>query len=417
MSLVKCTVSDLLGPLTQRTISPEGFLIARGAIARAGNIQEYRASELGFDVTHGMDSAQIVRLYRPTAEVHSPETLKSFEGQTLTMGHPFGGVDAERWRTVAIGDVRAVKPDGDHVTSELVIRDAAAIKEIQSESGKRQLSCGYTFDCDMTAGNTSDGKAYHGTMTSIRGNHVAVVDMARGGPTCLIDDEHRTQETKMATRIVDGITLTFADDTSASLVVKVLDEAKATTKTATDAAAADKAKTADAEAKLAAEVKAKADLVAAHDAKVKELQAQILTPEQLEALAAERAKVVGDAARLCPTVKPEGKTVAAIRAEVVTAILAGDTALKGVATAMLDGLGADKAPAEAVTAAFKAIAAVPAASGRSSNDLDRDHGRRLAGAEDARDAGAQAITGRALMIFRQTHGGKSPSEIAAQSRA
>ena len=85
MSLVKCTARDLLGQITQRTMSPEGFLIAPGAIARAGNIQEYRASELGFDVTHGMDSDHIVRLYRPTSEVHAPETIKSFEGQTLTV--------------------------------------------------------------------------------------------------------------------------------------------------------------------------------------------------------------------------------------------------------------------------------------------------------------------------------------------
>lgn len=418
MTLVRCTVRDLMGDLTQRRMTTEGFLIAPGTIARAGNIQEYRASELGFDVTRGMDANQIVRLYRPTAEVQSAETIGSFEGQTLTMGHPFAGVDAGTWRDVAIGDVREVRADGDKVSCELVIRDAKAIKDVQT--GRRQLSCGYTFDCDMTAGRTADGKAYDGTMTNIRGNHVAVVDMARGGASCRIADQHpQPQETKMATRIVDGITLTFADETSASLVVKVLDEAKAAAKTATDAAAAATTKAADAETKLAAEVKAKADLVIAHDAKVKELEAKILKPEQVEALAAERSKVVADGLRLFPELKAEGKTVAQIRTEVVTHVVGSDGALKGVATAMLDGAAVDKAPEAAVTSAFKACAAVPAADGASPRDIDADVGRKLSGKDGDRSSSgdsAPGLTGRALMIFRQTHGGRSPAEVATQTR-
>ncbi len=422
VTLVKCTVRDLMGELTQRRLTGEGFLVAPGIIARAGNVQEYRASELGFDVTRGMDANQIVRLYRPTSEVHSPETIASFEGQTLTKGHPFGGVDAETWQKVAIGDVRDVTPDGEGIKSEIVVRDAKAIKDIQS--GKRQLSCGYTFDCDMTAGRTHDGKAYDGTMTNIRGNHVAVVDMARGGPGCRIADESHPdpKERPMALRklVIDGLNLEL-EETQASIVEKIDRDAKAAVKTAADSVTAANAKATDAETKLAAEVKAKADLIVAHDAKVKELEAKILKPEQIEALATERAKVVGDAARICPDVKPEGKTVAAIRTEVVTAVLAGDSALKAVATAMLDGVAADKASPEAITSAFKACAAVPAADGASSgaSDIDREVGRKFAGADGDKSRandGAPVLSGRALMTFRQTHGGRSPSDVASQAR-
>jgi hypothetical protein len=429
VTLVKCTVRDLLGQLTQRTMSPEGFLIAPGAIARAGNIQEYRASELGFDVTRGMDANAIVRLYRPTAEVHSQDTIRSFEGQTLTMGHPFGGVDAEGWRKVAVGDIRGVKAEGDTVTGELVIRDAAAIKDIQS--GKRQLSCGYTFDCDMTAGHTADGKAYDGTMTSIRGNHVAIVDAARGGPGLRIaDSKHKgnAMKIRMVDRALAGVTLPgfsiVVDDAAGEVAQDAVDrhvKACDAATTAHDAIVADrdaqKAR-ADAAEKELAELKTKKT---AADTALAEANKKVADlPVQIESLAAERAKVVGDAARLAPDVKAEGKTVAAIRAEVVTAVLAGDTALKGVASAMLDGLAVDKAPAEAVTAAFKAIASVPAADGHSANDYDAEVGRRLSDADGDKSRandGAPVLTGRALMIFRQTHGGRSPSEVAAQARS
>lgn len=428
MTLVRCTVRDLMGDLTQRRMTAEGFLIAPGTIARAGNIQEYRASELGFDVTRGMDASQIVRLYRPTSEVHSQATIGSFEGQTLTMGHPFGGVDAGTWRDVAIGDVRDVKADGDKVSGELVIRDAKAIKDIQS--GTRQLSCGYTFDCDMTAGRTSDGKAYDGTMTNIRGNHVAVVDMARGGPGCRIGDSKSKgnhMKIRMTDRALAGVTLPgfsiVVDDGVGEVAQDAIDrlgKACDAATTAHDAIAAErdaqKAR-ADAAEKELADLKAKKTVV---DGELVEAKKKVDgIPAQVEALAAERSKVVADGLRLFPELKAEGKSVAQIRTEVVTHVVGSDGALKSVATAMLDGAAVDKAPEAAIANAFKAIAAVPAADGASPRDIDADVGRKLSGKDgDRSSAGdsAPGLTGRALMIFRQTHAGLSPAEVAAQGR-
>jgi len=416
-----------MGELTQRRVTAEGFLIAPGVIARAGNVQEYRASELGLDKSHGMDANRLVRLYRPTSEVHSPETIASFEGQTLTMGHPFEGVDADNWQKVAIGDVHDVGADGDRVKSELVIRHAAAIKDIKS-GGKRQLSCSYTFDCDLTAGHTADGKAYDGIMTNIRGNHVAVVDVARGGPGCRIGDSKSKgnhMKIRMTDRALAGVTLPgfsiVVDDGVGEVAQDAIDrlgKACDAATTAHDAIAADRDAQkirADAAEKELADLKTKKTAV---DGELVEAKKRLdAMPAQIEAQATERAKVIGDAARLCPDVKPEGKTVAQIRTEVVTAIVAGDSALKGVATAMLDGAAVDKAPAEVVAQAFKAIAAVPASDGASASDIDREVGRRLAGADGNAGAdSAPGLTGRALMIFRQTHGGMSPAEVAAQAR-
>ncbi len=169
---------------TARSITPEGFLVAPGTIATSDNVQKYSASELGLT---GYPADAMVGLYRPTDEVMSPETLASFENKPISLNHPPGSVSAANWKDFAVGDVRDVKASGKDMIAVLTIRDSKAVQRVLL--GKTALSCGYSFDLDLTPGVASDGTSYVGIQRKIRGNHTAIVDVARGGPRCRIADQ------------------------------------------------------------------------------------------------------------------------------------------------------------------------------------------------------------------------------------
>lgn len=358
MSFRRITIADLMGPLTQRKITDEGYLVAPGNLSKAGNVQDYSARELGLD-GDGMDANRIVRLYRPVDEVFSPEALKSFDSKPITLTHPPTDVTADNWREYAVGDVTGVAGGGQYMTGTLIIRDKDAVMAVVD--GTRQLSCGYSFDLDMTPGKTADGVEYHGVQRNIRGNHHAIVDAARGGPGCRVADGTRnpgTGDRPMATRVIviDDVSLEM-DATQASLVEKIVGDAKRIAKEAGDALATAQTKLTAAETALAEEKAKGIKLVADHAKEVTDLRAQIPSTAQIEALASERAKVVTDALVLVPEFKAEGKTVPAIRAEVLTSVIAADSAGKAIALAVLGGAEPAKAAEGVARAAFDAVVA------------------------------------------------------------
>lgn len=411
MSLPACHASDLF-TLTSRTLTEDGYLLAPAKIARAGNVQAYKARELGLD-SQGIPGDQIVRLLRPQDEVFSPATMERYAANPITLNHPPDNkVNADNWRQRAVGDVREVSRDGDHVGATVLIRDRAAVKAVQS--GKAQLSVGYGFDCDLTPGTTADGQEYDGVQRNIRGNHVAIVDSARGGPACRIADTD-TEDRPMATRtiVVDGISLEL-ESIQAALVEKLVGEAQKAAKTAGDTAAL-AVKRADAADEGLTQAKAANDkLETDHAAAIAELTAKIPTAAQIETLSVERAKVVADAAKLRPAFKAEGKSTAAIRGEVLVEVMGSDEALKPVAVAVLGSDDIAKASEAAVKAAFDAVTAAhgikPAATGSAQ---DAATARALTGAGNGNGTSSQKLTGRALFLYRENHGGKDPDKATA----
>lgn len=451
MTLKRCNVADLMGPLTQREITAENYLVAPANLSRADNVQEYYAKELGMDVD-GVEPRRIIRMYRPVDEVFSPDALKSFEGQTVTLQHPDEPVTADNWKEHAVGEVTGVKSDaaGKHMTGRLVIRARPAIDAVLD--GTKQMSCGYSFDADMTPGKTADGRAYDGSMRNIRGNHHAIVDAARGGPTCRIADRERqppeTGDAKMAIKkTIDGISLEFVDDAQASMVEKIVADTRAALKTAQDAVTGANKRATDGEAALTTEQAKTAKLVADHAtevaslkaqipsadqqaqltnaaklasdhaAEIARLKAQIPTAEQIEKLATDRAQLIVDAKALVPTLETTGKTVTAIRAAALTSVIAANDARKHIANAVLGGLEPDKVSEAIAKAAFDAVVAA-------TDSGDRDEpvrgsigdpavGRSLIGDRNRGGQRPPAITGRALMTYRENHGGKNPPKASA----
>lgn len=289
---------------TRRTA--DGYLTATAKIARTG-IQEYRGDELG------RDDMEIVRVYRPPDEVFDADAMKSMAHRPITDNHPDVPVSASTWRDLAVGQIGGEidGTDGKFISVPLVLMDAETISKV--EAGKRELSVGYSCDIEWESGVTPDGLPYDAVQRTIRANHLAVVDAARGGPELKIGD------TDMTTRkiTVDGMELEVAD-ASASILNKLIADKDAKIadlngqiETATDAAA--KSKT-DIEAKDAEIATLKSQLDEASD------------PAKLDAAVKDRAEVVDKAKKIIgDKLVIDGKSVADMRKQVVAAKL-GDAA-------------------------------------------------------------------------------------------
>lgn len=172
-------------------LTGEGYLRVRAKLSRHG-IQDYYGYEIGQEPPE-----KVFRIYRPADEVFSDEALASFRLKPVTDGHPFDGVTAETWTKEARGVIAEdVRRDGDHMVATLLITDADIANRIQ-RTGSVELSCGYDCDLDMTPGFTASAQTYDAVQRKIRGNHVAVVDRGRCGPTCATNADKATGSAKI----------------------------------------------------------------------------------------------------------------------------------------------------------------------------------------------------------------------------
>ena len=163
---------DRASPLSKPVRLPNGFVRAEGYLTRAG-IFVYRDAK-----------GNTVRELRPPEEVMHPDALASFALVPVTNEHPPEALTADNAKQYAVGSVsESVAPEGDKVRATLMITDADAIAAL--DAGRSELSCGYTADVVIEPG-TWQGQRYDAKQTNIRGNHVALVDAGRAGPTCSI---------------------------------------------------------------------------------------------------------------------------------------------------------------------------------------------------------------------------------------
>lgn len=371
---------------SKRQMTREGFMIAPANISRTG-IQEYTARELGLEGTN-----RTIRLYRPPEEVFKPASYGTFERQTITNSHPDGEVTASTYRAVTSGDVHDVAPAGDDVNlaANLYVKDANTIEMVVTYE-KNQLSCGYSFVLDMTAGVTPDGQAYDGVMRDIVGNHVAIVWQARGGPGLRVADHIKKRNRPMKTITINGITCEVSDETPESSIttlnreIKTLTDAKdtAVTQAKADAAALKAATDASAAAKTA------------HDAALVEANGKIVTQTAVDALVDEKIKAIAGAKAIVgDAFDGKGKTVEAIRLEVIAHVAKDEVSFPGV-LAVLDGVDLSKAEPAIVKAAFGAAVAVKAAGGER-RGTDSATARAFAPDPKVKDGGGASGEGRTI---------------------
>lgn len=172
-------VTEKIGP--KRAFTPEGYLYCQDVrIARIGD-QLYGPGETPLVVG---DQGYLI-ISRSAEEVFRPEFIASFEGKPVTNDHPKtrDGVHAGNWRTQSVGTTinprRGEGADSDYMVADLIIMDAAAIQDVLS--GKREVSAGYAAEYEQTGNG-------RGLQKNMMGNHVALVNVARCGPSCSIGD-------------------------------------------------------------------------------------------------------------------------------------------------------------------------------------------------------------------------------------
>lgn len=187
----KMTIDAAFKP-TSRTRTPEGYLCVKGIAARTG-VYQYVSTELDLP-----GPARIVNVYRSPEEVFSPDSMATYIDKDVTNDHPGDLVNSNTFREVSVGHVRGVEREGDNLVVDMIIKDQTAIDEI--ESGKAELSPGYTAEYVEQPGFAPDGTPYEFVQRDIKINHNAVVDAARAGKVARIFDHKPKGIPTMATR-------------------------------------------------------------------------------------------------------------------------------------------------------------------------------------------------------------------------
>lgn len=242
---------------SSRQYLDNGFLRVSGKAARTG-VYEYLACELGLT---DRAPTEIVRVYRPEEEVFNDASIQSYSNVDVTNDHPTKFVDAETYKKISVGHVISAVRDGDFVNVDVIVKDKQAIQDV--ESGKTQLSPGYSAFYVAEDGVSPCGTNYEFKQTAIDVNHLAIVSRGRGGSQVRLNDNQPQPEKIMkkvsldsgrSVELEDGATATLIQDSFDRLNEKATDaEAKLVTVQATADAQADKI------TKLEADLKAATD--------------------------------------------------------------------------------------------------------------------------------------------------------------
>lgn len=301
----------------------DGYLVVDARIARTG-IQRYLGSEVG------KPNLPFVDVYRPPEQVFAADAMASFAHRPVTDDHPTQAVTADNWKQLAVGQTSdEIRKDGDFLRVPLMVADADTIAKV--ETGKRELSAGYTCDLEFTAGVTPDGATYDAIQTNIRSNHVAIVQAGRAGKECRIGDGDSTQtwglspittQTKDSSKMdnlrnmmVDGLPVQTTDAGAIAIDKLTADR----TKLQADLAAS-KEETAKAK-------KEKEEEVAKKDAAIADAESKILDQAGIDKLVADRVALESTAKAIHKDVKTVGVADTDLKKAVVLAKL-GDDALK-----------------------------------------------------------------------------------------
>jgi hypothetical protein len=170
----------------QFAYTKSGLLRVKGAVARTGEM-EYRTND-----------GDVYCQYVPPDTLFADEHLESIAGLPVTLYHPDESVTPENYSKYAIGSVGdRILADKNRGLLEVIftLGDAAAIKAA-TQDGINQLSMGYWAEL---APHPSKKNTY--IQTKRVGNHIAIVDRARGGERLKLnlDSYNITQPTKSNT--------------------------------------------------------------------------------------------------------------------------------------------------------------------------------------------------------------------------
>jgi hypothetical protein len=280
----------------------DGYLAVRAKAARTG-VYQYSGVEVDPDNKHGLRDNASVNVLRDDDAVFDKRAVHSFIGKPITDDHPTEAVTAANWRDHSRGAIMGAIRDGDHLAFDLILMDSATIAKV--ESGKAELSNGYSAALEFGDFKGPGGEACPVRQTSITGNHIAIVDRGRAGPSCRIGDAALCDalpsnllptmtdgESIVTTKTItfDGLPLLVTDAAEAAIGKLQAQIAGLTTDKAT------------LETNVATLTTDKATLEAEKVTLTKQVADAALTPQQLRDAAKSYATVVGKAQAMGVTV-------------------------------------------------------------------------------------------------------------------
>lgn len=188
---VQVVFSEVVDLESTRVRTKEGFLKVGASIARTG-IQEYRPQDIKVS-----SPKEKVRIYRSPDQVFSEDSMDTFGSKPITNNHPPSLLSSDNAKQYVVGmSDKSIQRDGELMRANLTFIDKDTIDRINS--GKVQLSNGYTADIEMSPGITESGEEYDGIQKNILGNHIALVEKGRAGTVCRLDDSGLETEDKNA---------------------------------------------------------------------------------------------------------------------------------------------------------------------------------------------------------------------------
>lgn len=209
-----------------------GFLRCNNVIMGRTGTQQYTTRELNIQTSDG--KVHVININRYEEDVFHPETLKSMEGKTVTIGHPkdekgqIQFVSADNVDDLEVGYILNVRRDGNNVVGDIIINNQEAIDMIINKDIK-ELSLGYDTKYEL------DGEEAL-KQTQIVINHLALVERGRAGNARIVDEKNQNIEEQgvktlekesFITKVLKGLGIKKAvldDDTEVSVEETVKEE-------------------------------------------------------------------------------------------------------------------------------------------------------------------------------------------------
>lgn len=347
---ISATIGDFKPSSRVRT--PKGLLCKDAVLAIAPQVREYHPSEL--KITNWPTS--VIRLYTPPEVLFAPELMDNIN--EVSDNHPANNqVTPDNWKKFVIGSVSNGHRVGDEFRGDILIKDATAIENIEKKR-KTELSIGYGFNAEFVEGVTDNGEPYDAIITSMVGDHVALVKVGRGGKRVRIgDSKQEIEPVKVKIRLSNGQVWEVDVEGNGEAFKQSFD--------------ADQEALADAVEKLNTEIQVGESKFKVSEApaiqavftaldnqlkeattKAEDLEKSMIKPEEVEEMAEKRAKTIEEAKNLKPDLDPAGKSLDDIISEAVT-VHGEEPSVKAV----LEGVAIGDAQPDRMKIAFNVLSA------------------------------------------------------------
>lgn len=181
---------------SNRAFDDNGYLHVKDCVLTAEEVSKYLGREIQGYQKLGLDADTAYGIYRPAEEIKKAQ--ETFHNLQLLDKHiPVSSRDPKREVTVGTIGTDCHLEDG-KLKGTVTVWAQKAIDEISKADqnpmdGKKDLSCGYTYDLVQEKGQFN-GVPYDFKMVNIKGNHVALVPDGRVGAAMIADQQMAMDE-------------------------------------------------------------------------------------------------------------------------------------------------------------------------------------------------------------------------------